>query len=724
MSKSPSLLQRFVVLTETVDRRRARIAFDLLRRGELRNLLVHFALHTAFRWRLKRIGTTDAGSIDFLPMPDEPSGTPQVYTEAVWPADEPLISVIIPCFNYGRFVVDAIESVLAQTFQAFEIIVVEGGSTDGFTRDVVVNLQFPKTRILVRPRPCRAGDNRNFGIQHARGKYICCLDADDLLQPTYLEKAVFLLETFGYDIVSTSIHEFGARDGRYNVLPRPVLSDMLRGNHVTTCAVFRRALWQDAGGFQDSDVETQGHIHEDWRFWTRLAALGARIINITGEALFCYRIHPSPSQSSQSGVLPMPEQARLIRELNQDLVTRQAEIRSRRRARLRRRSVNGIDNLVKQKVPHKSTGTVLLAAPYLALGGAERLLSAVTQALTDAGYRVVIVTTLPILSDVGDTTAWFERSSSEIYHLPRFLPESCWPDFVDYLIPAKGVDVILLAGSTWFYSAIPHLKSRYPHLHLIDLLFNTTGHVYNNRRHAAWINRTIVEGEEVRSWLLSHGETPGRIRVINSGVDLCRFQPRGKSATVLAALGLVRDTFIVGFSGRLSEEKAPLTFMQVAANQTAPSMHFIMTGTGPLEEQVRALLRQERLARRVHFAGVVEDITEYLACYDVLMLPSLMDGRPMVVMEALAMGIPVVASRVGCLPDLLIEGTTGFLCDPYDLEDFSEKIKWLHGHRSARLRMSQAARTYAEEHFRVDRMLSAYVETITAMDDQRPAVAE
>ena len=67
-------------------------------------------------------------------------------------------------------------------------------------------------------------------------------------------------------MVSTAVRQFGAADGGYGVLPRPDLSDMLRGNQVATSAVFRRALWQQAGGFKDSNPGTP-YIYEDWRFW-------------------------------------------------------------------------------------------------------------------------------------------------------------------------------------------------------------------------------------------------------------------------------------------------------------------------------------------------------------------------------------------------------------------------------------------------------------------------
>ena len=236
-----------------------------------------------------------------------------------WPLDRPMVSVVIPCFNYGHFVEEAVDSILAQTFQDLEIIVVEGGSTSLQSRLKVANLSKPKTKVVFQDRPTLTGANRNFGISHARGKYICCLDADDRLMPTYIEKMVFLLEHYDYDVVSSCLQFFGNRSDRIGILERPNLGLLLKANHVLTCALFRRALWVCSGGFRDTDPETTGYVWEDWAFWTRLAACGARFFNVSNEALFLYRNHDL-GLSSKPEIMPLEHHRALIREMNEDLL--------------------------------------------------------------------------------------------------------------------------------------------------------------------------------------------------------------------------------------------------------------------------------------------------------------------------------------------------------------------------------------------------------------------
>src|SRR6185312_4840393 len=120
--------------------------------------------------------------------PPTPSAEPvrTLQLDNLWPPGRPLVTVMIPCFNYGAFVAETIESVLKQTFSNYEIIVVEGGSTDGTTpqRLSELELAYPSVRFVFRTERHLAGDNRNFGIELGRGRYVCCLDADDLIRPT------------------------------------------------------------------------------------------------------------------------------------------------------------------------------------------------------------------------------------------------------------------------------------------------------------------------------------------------------------------------------------------------------------------------------------------------------------------------------------------------------------------------------------------------------------
>ena len=126
--------------------------------------------------------------------------------------NSPLVSIIIPCYNYGQYVEEAIDSVLNQTIKNIEIIVVDDGSTDPNTIKILKNLKKPKTKIIHQENQTQA-IARNNGIKISKGKYICCLDADDKLEPTYLEECIIRMEMENLDVCSTWLREFEDSDG-------------------------------------------------------------------------------------------------------------------------------------------------------------------------------------------------------------------------------------------------------------------------------------------------------------------------------------------------------------------------------------------------------------------------------------------------------------------------------------------------------------------------------
>ncbi|MBP0593885.1 glycosyltransferase [Paraburkholderia sp. LEh10] len=650
-----------------------------------------------------------------LPVAGVVTATEYGLDKDVWPDDRPLVSIIVPCFNYGHLVADAIESAMAQTFQDFEVIVVEGGSNSTESRKnfaALIERAPSRVRVLLQDKPYRAGANRNYGISHARGKYVCCLDADDRLDPTYLEKAVFLLEYYGYDVVGPSLKFFGNRNEVWAPHERPDLDMLVKGNHVLTCSLFRRELWREAGGYRDSDP-TAGHIHEDWLFWVRLAALGARFMNVR-EPLFFYRSHGNTLSNSDS-VLSNDVQAEKICEFNADLLTPEAFKLARRRAAMEIRAPRPLRNLVRpeHEAPNRSTRTLMLAVPYLILGGAERLLSALVEHLAANGWRIVIVSTVHSDDSNGDTTEWFQRTTSEVFHLPRFLSPDRWRDFLDYLFASRDISVLWVVGSAFVYDCLPALKHAHKQLKVVDLLFNTVGHVGNNRRYADYIDLNLVENTEVQQWLIDAGESPDRIRLIQSGVDLDVNAPGAKNSALLAQHGIAPGTLIVGFSGRWSDEKDPLGFVEIA-RRIPPTVRvsFVITGAGPLDGALRAAVQQASFPPgKFTICGSVPELAPYLRLYDLLLLPSRIDGRPNVVMEALANGTPVIASRVGALPDLLEEGQQGYLCEPGDYDEFARRIVELANDPAKLASFKDSARKFAERRFNRQAMLNEYAES-------------
>ncbi len=694
-------------------RRIARLSPKLAKRSTQLAKLVWWTARGTLGEHMRAIKQRRAApsGVELLPQTGIVPGEADPPANHEWPPGRPLVSVVIPCFNYGHLVADAIRSVEQQTFADLEIIVVEGGSSSAESRlqlaEATRNAASPRLRVLWQEQPHRAGANRNFGISHARGKYICCLDADDRIAPTYVEKAVFLLDA-GFDVVSPALQFFGNKAEVWAPHEQPTLDMLLEGNQVLTCALFRKSLWKEAGGYRDSDPAT-GHLHEDWLYWVRLAALGARFINLR-EPLFHYRSHEG-TLSNSSSVLEHHAQSSEIRRFNGDVLTAEAIARARRTAGPAPRAPQSYRASARgRSLAHPGGPTLLLAMPYLVLGGAERLLSAVVGNLVKCGWRVIVVTTVPIDASHGDTTAWFESATVEIFHLPRFLDVEFWKDFVDHLFALRSIDLVWVAGSALVYDCLPALRLRNPALRVADLLFNTQGHTRNNRRYADCIDLTFVENTEVRSWLLEAGETPDRICLVESGVDLVENAPASPGEDVRSECGLPSDTVVIGFFGRWSDEKDPLGFVEIAKRlPREANVTFVMTGAGPLESELKQAIAAARFpSGRFLLKGAVPDLKPYLRACDMLVLPSRLDGRPNVVMEALASGVAVLASRVGALPEMFEDSRQGYLCAPGDYDCFAARIAELASDRERLEGFKQAARGHAQRRLDIRAMLDTY----------------
>lgn len=195
----------------------------------------------------------------------------------------PRISVLVPCFNHGAFLADAIASVRAQTVTGVEIIIVDDGSTDGATVAAIDAWAGRGVRVLRTPnRGLPAA--RNHAAAHASGTVFCALDADDVLAPSWFDKALAVLEARPeVAFVSHWLETFG--DERWSWTPeRCDLPSLLARNAVNGAALVRRSAFEAVGGYDESMREGC----EDWDFWLRLVEAG-HAGHIIPEVLFYYR---------------------------------------------------------------------------------------------------------------------------------------------------------------------------------------------------------------------------------------------------------------------------------------------------------------------------------------------------------------------------------------------------------------------------------------------------
>lgn len=210
--------------------------------------------------------------------------------------DRPVVSVVIPCYNYAQYVADAIHSVAnQQTNVPYEIIIVDDASTDNSAAVIKEIMQeydgkAPRITLIGNERNSGVSITRNNGIAEASGTFVACMDADDQMGPQWIDVcAKALLQDQQLDIAYTGLR-FLRDDQMSEVRNWPGQYDkeaMLSGsNQIPSLCMFRREYWKRAGGFRTRYEHT-----EDARFWLDMVELGATAKQVTREGLFWYRLH-------------------------------------------------------------------------------------------------------------------------------------------------------------------------------------------------------------------------------------------------------------------------------------------------------------------------------------------------------------------------------------------------------------------------------------------------
>ena len=223
-----------------------------------------------------------------------------------------------------------------------------------------------------------------------------------------------------------------------------------------------------------------------------------------------------------------------------------------------------------------------------------------------------------------------------------------------------------------------------------------------------WSQRVIMVSAGLRDFYLrAGGLDPAKVRVVHNGIEVTRFQ-RDRAAT---RARLERD-FGVPAGVKLAVSVSVLRpgkgiEVLLDAVERVPDTHFLIIGDGPKREEWMQLSKTDR----VHWAGYRTDVHELLAGADLFVHPSLDDAFPTVLLEAMAAGLPVVASHVGGIPEIVVEGVTGRLVPPGDAEALARAIQ-----DDALLLMGGAARARAEEQFSTDawiaRLQNVYREVV------------
>jgi glycosyltransferase involved in cell wall biosynthesis len=227
---------------------------------------------------------------------------------------------------------------------------------------------------------------------------------------------------------------------------------------------------------------------------------------------------------------------------------------------------------------------------------------------------------------------------------------------------------------------------------------------------AARTTALIAVGPQVRDDLVGLGVAPAdRFTVIRLGIELEeRVRPShdGRAET-RRYLGIPDQRFMVGWVGRMTAVKRTDDVLAAFKRLRDDGVEacLCMVGDGPDRERLERLASELGVMRDTLFLGYQEDVAPYYAAFDALVLPSANEGTPVSVIEALAAGTPVVATRVGGVPDVVREGAEGFLVETGATDELAERLSRLAGDAELRHRLGQSGRERVLKRYAVERLL-------------------
>lgn len=270
-------------------------------------------------------------------------------------------------------------------------------------------------------------------------------------------------------------------------------------------------------------------------------------------------------------------------------------------------------------------------------------------------------------------------------------------------ISRRHVGLILQIGAPDAYRLLPYIREAAPHVQIVDTIYNEIGHTVNHFLYERCLHGVIVESQYMKRFIERDTllDSPS-VTVLESGIDLHIFTEH--------PIRSAEDNLIIGYVGRMAPEKNPIGFVDMATGLAAlnGSYSFVMMGEGELTARVKDHIKSSPQAQRIRYLGYVDEIRAALARVDILVVPSIVDGRPNIVMEANAYGVPVIAAPVGGLSEMIEDGVNGYVIGPKDIDTLAQTLATLDGDRMRLRQLKEDARKTAVARFDRVMMMDRY----------------
>lgn len=612
--------------------------------------------------------------------------------------DKPLVSVVMSVYNGEKYLREAIDSILNQTFTDFEFIIINDGSTDG-TLKIIKSYKDPRI-VLISRKNKGLVTSLNEGIEKARGKYIARMDADDVSLPERFEKQVeYLILHEEYAVVGSRIQEIDDSGAPHY---RIVLSNELPNNSLELSLFFCNSLAHGTVLIRTDMMRTVGGYSlqhwpaEDYELWGRISKVGR--LAVLDEVLYLYRFNNEGISLSN-----LEKQAKVAESIRQELLAAGLFMLNNKSYLVPSQafhvilhyylwhfSFHNLLRMVKLRIfKFRDKKTILLISTAKSIGGGEIYVQQIIRHL-HRKYNFILLAPRQLHDKFEDIPTYRRINLPDwVYSLGlrgSYMVQSLWLK----LLRLKHVDLVHIQQlddvlTRFFNGVAPIIFTAHSRLQLKGAQLNFT------KKIAMRLNATIAVAKVLNPDLKKLGLTSDRIINIPNGVD-------GEGLTKLKA-NRVCDEII--WVGRLEKnDKNPDLFLEIAKKM--PQESFCMYGDGGYRDELLSIIK-ERNINNVYIKGFVDDTKEIYRKAKLLCLTSESEAMPLVVLEALAAGVPVVSTKVGDVEAVLSSG--GGVCVSESRADsFTEEISRILERRE---KYAESARENYLKNYQIQKMVAS-----------------
>ncbi len=365
---------------------------------------------------------------------------------------------------------------------------------------------------------------------------------------------------------------------------------------------------------------------------------------------------------------------------------------------------------------------VMFINTHLSVGGAETLLANLIRRM-DRDRFAPELCCLKHLGPLGEELATEVPAFSNLLHHKRdvFVIQR-----LGRLMRQRRIDAVVTVGTggdKMFWGRLAAWRAGVP---VVLSALHSTGlpdHVERpNRLLARWTDGFIAVAENHGRYLAeAEGCPEDKVFMVPNGVDVEGFTPQPPDEHLRRELGLTADQPVAIIVAALRPEKNHALFLQAASQVRAstPEARFLIVGDGPCRGELETLASSLQLNDTVRFLGVRSDVAKLLSLSNVAVLTSKMEANPVSLLEAMATATPVVATRVGSIPETVLDGQCGFLVPPDDIDALATRIEVLFADQSLAGGLGQQAREHVVANWSLDRMVHGYEDLIAGLYRQK-----